>query len=136
MRKERNIRNKNLGGEIQKINIPDKDIMEWFKVLSEGGDMSTEEINSILSHLNETYGNQMALTDKKIRELLQNIIIDEVKKYLYEKHNIFVLSTPNSDFENFIKELVKKYLTLNNKFNKKEILEEIKKELDKKFGGK
>jgi len=27
--------------------------------------MSTEEINSILSHLNETYGNQMALTDKK-----------------------------------------------------------------------
>ena len=80
MKKERNIKNKNLGGEIQKINIPDKDIMEWFKVLSEGGDMSTEEINSILSHLNETYGNQMALTDKKIRELLQNIIIDEVKK--------------------------------------------------------
>ena len=39
---------------IEKITIPDDDMVGWIKVLHEGG-FSDEEIDSILSHLNSTY---------------------------------------------------------------------------------
>lgn len=40
--------------KMEKINVPDEDVPGWLQTLREGG-FTDVEINSIMSHLNETY---------------------------------------------------------------------------------
>jgi len=132
MRKERKNIN-NLEGKIEKVRIPDEDIKGWFEILSEGGDISTEEINSILSHLNETYGNQMVLTNKEARNAMIKDFIQQAEIYLFQKYALFVNHRYRTDFENFIASVVNENLETN--FDKKEIMKKIQKEIDRKIQG-
>jgi hypothetical protein len=128
MRKERKYIN-NLGGKIEKVRIPDENIKEWFEVLSEGGDMSTEEINSILSHLNETYRNQMALTNKEARNAMIKDFIQQAEIYLLQKYKMFIIPEHKSDFKNFIENIINEDLKMN--FDKEKITKKIQEEIDK-----
>ena len=134
MRKERKNIN-NLEGKIEKVRIPDEDIKGWFEVLSEGGDMSTEEINFILSHLNETYRNQMALTNKEARNAMIKDFIQQAEIYLLQKYTAFVNHKYRTDFENFIASVVNENLNLKKNFDEKEIMEKIQKEIDRQIQG-
>jgi hypothetical protein len=134
MRKERKNIN-NLEGKIEKVRIPDENIKEWFEVLSEGGDMSTEEINSILSHLNETYRNQMALTNKEVRNAMIKDFIQQAEIYLLQKYTAFVNHKYRTDFENFIASVVNENLNLKKNFDEKEIMEKIQEEIDRQIQG-
>ena len=124
MKKERKNIN-NLEGKIEKVRIPDEDIKGWFEVLSEGGDMSTEEINSILSHLNETYRNQMALTNKEARNAMIKDFIQQAEIYLLQKYKMFIIPEHKSDFKNFIENIINEDLKMN--FDKEKITKKIKK---------
>ena len=128
MRKERKNIN-NLEGKIEKVRIPDEDIKGWFEVLSEGGDMSTEEINSILSHLNETYRNQMALTNKEARNAMIKDFIQQAEIYLFQKYKMFIIPEHKSDFKNFIENIINEDLKMN--FDKEKITKKIQEEIDK-----
>ena len=134
MKKERKNIN-NLEGKIEKVRIPDENIKEWFEVLSEGGDMSTEEINSILSHLKETYRNQMALTSKEARNAMIKDFIQQAEIYLLQKYTAFVNHKYRTDFENFIASVVNENLNLKKNFDEKEIMEKIQEGIDRQIQG-
>lgn len=66
----------NKNEKIIKITLPDDDMVGWIKVLREGN-FSQEEIDLILSHLNETYKIENNPVEKELKR---------IKKDLREKH--------------------------------------------------
>lgn len=61
----------NLGGEIDRIKIPDEDASNWIKALEEGG-FSYDEIDKIMTHLNRTW--RMAKKPELVKERMDEII--------------------------------------------------------------
>jgi hypothetical protein len=118
----------NLGGEIKRIRIPDEDMSGWIKVLKEGGDMSLEEINLILSHLNTTYRDQIALTDKKARDAVIKDVIQEIRIYLLQKYQKII----NPQFEEYFKLRISQSVErgLNSGLSVNQIIQNIREEID------
>jgi hypothetical protein len=63
---------------VQKMKIPDDDMVGWINVLRDGG-FSQEEIDSMLAHLNKTY---REMTGNKIVEKE----LEDLREYLKKKH--------------------------------------------------
>ncbi len=69
-------------GEIEKVHIPDEDMIEWIKTLHEAG-FSEEEMDSMLSHLNLSYAEKKGIdTDVVVEEELKKI-----EDYLLKRYN-------------------------------------------------
>jgi hypothetical protein len=127
-------------GKIEKIRIPDKEVENWIKTLYEEG-FSTEEIDSILIHTNETYKKIKLSNEQKIIE--KSLI--HIQKYMIDKYNIYAFLTPEekSQFEKACLELIqnikKGYKEDFNEDINKDLLEKIliatlEQQVDKKFG--
>jgi len=67
------------GEKIEKITVPDEEVVDWIRTLQEGG-MSSEEIDLIMSNLNQTYAG------KKQSGFIENEFM-KIRDQLLEKHN-------------------------------------------------
>lgn len=125
--------------KITKIKIPDKDVQNWIKTLMEEN-FSTEEIDQILSNLNDKY--------KEIKLSVNQKIINEaflsIQKYLFKKYNIifFVSKEEKNKFDkeclNLIEKIKKGYREDFNEEISQDLLKKIlitmlEQNVDKKF---
>ncbi|MBS3902944.1 MAG: hypothetical protein KGZ30_01045 [Anaplasmataceae bacterium] len=57
-------------GKIEKVSIPDNDMPGWINVLREGG-LNDEEINTMLSRLNQTYATlkEQEVVDRELQRM-------------------------------------------------------------------
>lgn len=65
-------------GKITGLRIPDEDMSGWIKTLYEAG-FSQEEMDKILSHLNQTYAEKV---DKGMNDLNWNVLEDRIGRPL------------------------------------------------------
>lgn len=93
---------KKLEGKIEKIRIPDEDVLNWIGALTKEG-FSEEEIDNILINLNDTY--------KKVKQpekfLLEEILI-ETKNYIAKKWDVY----PTQIFEDFLRRRISDLIDL------------------------
>lgn len=76
---------------IEKASIPDEDIPGWIEALKKGGDMTQEEIDGILSHLNTSYAR--ALNPNWLEETidhLDSLYFTRTKQRLTEEHRAHI----------------------------------------------
>ncbi len=85
MKRNKNL--KELGGKIEKIKIPDKDIINWYKTLHKEN-FSLEEIDFILKSANKTYKKQkLSLEEKITNQVFYNIIKHFNKKFYFASYD-------------------------------------------------
>lgn len=93
---------KKLEGKIEKIRIPDEDVLNWIGALTKEG-FSEEEIDNILINLNDTY--------KKVKQpekfLLEEILI-ETKNYIATNWDVY----PTQIFEDFLRRRISDLIDL------------------------
>lgn len=112
--------------KITKIKIPDKYVQDWIKTLMEEN-FSAEEIDQILSNLNDKY--------KEIKLSVNQKIVNEaflsIQQYLFKKYNIifFVSKEEKNKFDKECLNLIEKI----KKGYKEDFNEEISQDLLKKI---
>lgn len=77
MKRNKNL--KELRGKIEKIRIPDEDIINWHKTLHKEN-FSPKEIDLILKSANKTYREQKLSLEEKIADQVFNNIIAHFNK--------------------------------------------------------
>ena len=67
-----------LGGEIERIQVPDEDAHNWIKTLEEAG-FNFDEIDKIMTHLNRTW--RLAKKPELVKERMESILNNVRSKY-------------------------------------------------------
>jgi uncharacterized FlaG/YvyC family protein len=95
-------------GKVEKIKIPDNDVLNWIKTLHEEG-FSFEEIDLILKNLNETYKSK-----KEHSEFSIDKILNELEIYIYKNFKAVIKPEAKEIFKKIIE-----YFLKENKKNKR-----------------
>lgn len=66
-------------GKIKRITIPDRDMQNWIKALRES-DLTEEQMDRMLAHLNRTYAGAKGIEEVVEKEL------EKLKEYLRKEH--------------------------------------------------
>jgi DNA-binding transcriptional MerR regulator len=109
-------------GKVEKIKIPDNDVLNWIKTLHEEG-FSFEEIDLILKNLNETYKSK-----KEHSEFSIDKILNELEIYIYKNFKAVIKPKAKEIFKKIIE-----YFLKENKKSKEETLNYLKAIFDKSF---
>jgi DNA-binding transcriptional MerR regulator len=109
-------------GKVEKIKIPDNDVLNWIKTLHEEG-FSFEEIDLILKNLNETYKSK-----KEHSEFSIDKILNELEIYIYKNFKAVIKPEAKEIFKKIIE-----YFLKENKKTKEETLNYLKAIFDKSF---
>lgn len=94
--KENNFDNKNFGGKVEKIRIPDDDMTDWIKTLMEAG-FSEEERENMLMRLNKTYRDIKISKEEQINRELK-----EFEEHMLKKHKYFLNDEQRARFRKLV----------------------------------
>ena len=92
------MREKDLGGRIERMRIPDDDMQGWVRLFREGG-YTVAEADRILNHLSPTYAKDSGASKREMEEILE-----EIRANVLEGTGIPITAEDESYFRKVLRE--------------------------------